>query len=128
MSALTRRKLEMGQRALEFSRANPDASPGYAAALARLEERLVRGEQLAAQQREGILQVRTASAAKRDLRRTIKRSHIRHLARVADVAAREAPDLAPEKFRVRRESNPYSRFAPRCAGWRRKPPPGRSCW
>jgi hypothetical protein len=110
MKALTRRKLEMGERALEFSRTHPDASPGYAAALARLEERLVRGEQLAAQQREGILRVRTATAAKRDLRRAVKRSHIRHLARVADVAAKEAPDLAPEKFRLPRASNPYLAF------------------
>lgn len=110
MKAPTRRKLEMGKRALEFSRANPDASPGYAAALARLEERLARGEQLAGQQREGILQVRTASAKKRDLRRTVKRSHINHLARVAEVAAKEAPDLSPQKFVLRREANPYLAF------------------
>ncbi len=109
MKAPTRRKLEMGKRALEFSRANPDASPGYAAALARLEERLARGEQLAAQQRDGILQVRTASAKKRDLRRTVKRSHINHLARVAEVAAREEPEMS-RKFMLRREANPYLAF------------------
>ena len=53
MNAKTRRKIEMGTRALDFSRAHPDASPGYAAALASLEQRLARADQLAAQQRDG---------------------------------------------------------------------------
>ena len=47
MNAKVRRKLEMGRRAHEFSRANPDASAGYVAALARLEERLARADALA---------------------------------------------------------------------------------
>lgn len=40
MKAKTRRKLEMGARALIFSRVHPDPTPGYAVALARLEDRL----------------------------------------------------------------------------------------
>jgi hypothetical protein len=36
MDATTRRNIESGKRALDFSRAHPDGSPGYAAALARL--------------------------------------------------------------------------------------------
>jgi hypothetical protein len=97
MNAKTRRKLEMATRALNFSRAHPDASPGYAAALARLEERLARAEQLATQQRQGITEVRAASERKRDLHRTMKRAHRVHLAPVAEVAARELPELA-QKF------------------------------
>lgn len=84
----------MGTRALDFSRAHPDASPGYAAAVTRLEERLARGEQLATQQREGTLEVRAATAQKRKLRRTMQRAHLSHLAQVAKVAAREVPELA----------------------------------
>jgi hypothetical protein len=109
MNAKTRRKLEMGTRVLNFSRAHPDASPGYAAALARLEERLTRAEQLAAQQREGIIEVRTATTQKRDLRRTLIRRHLVHLARVADVAAREVPEMA-QKFVLSRETTPYLAF------------------
>ena len=60
MNAKSRRRIEMGTRALDFSRAHPDASPGYTAAVTRLEERLARAEQLATQQREGTLQVRAA--------------------------------------------------------------------
>ena len=43
MNAKSRRKLEMGARALDFSRAHPDASPGYTAAMTRLEERVFAG-------------------------------------------------------------------------------------
>jgi hypothetical protein len=64
MNAKSRRRIEMGTRALEFSRAHPDESPGYAAALTRLEERLDRAEALAGLQREGTLRVRASTARK----------------------------------------------------------------
>ena len=44
MLASTRRRLEMGARALEFSRQQPNPSAGYAAAVARIEERLTRAK------------------------------------------------------------------------------------
>ena len=94
MNAKSRRRIEMGSRALDFSRAHPDASPGYAAAVTRLEERLARAEQLATQQREGTLKVRAATARKRELRRTMRQAHLSHLAQVAKVASRETPELA----------------------------------
>lgn len=109
MNARTRRKLEMGMRALDFSRAHPDGSPGYSAALARLENRLARADQLAAQQRDGILQVRAASARKYELRRILTKTHLEHLARVAEIAAQEAPEL-PRKFLLRPENNTYLAF------------------
>jgi hypothetical protein len=109
MNAKTRRKLEMGTRVLNFSRAHLDASPGYVAALSRLEDRLTRSEQLAAQQRVGILEVRAASAQKRELRRTMRRTQLAHLARVADVAANDVPELA-QKFVLAPEATAYLAF------------------
>jgi hypothetical protein len=109
MNAKTRRKLEMGANALAFSQAHPDPSPGYAAALARLEDRLVRGEQLASQQLGGIIGVHSAAARKRDLLRTMRRAHLAHLNRVARVAERDLPELR-QKFMLRRGTIPYLTF------------------
>jgi hypothetical protein len=109
MNARSRRKLEMGMRALEFSRAHPDPSPGYAAAVTRLEDRLERYTQVAAQQREGLLEVRAATARKLELRRAMRQGHLSHLARVARVAAREVPDLA-QKFVFRPGSRSHLGF------------------
>ena len=94
MNARTRSKLDMGDRALNFSRAHPDASPGYAAALTGLEQRLTKAQQLAQAQQEGINQRRAANARKNALRRQMRGTQLRHLARVAKVAVKESPDLA----------------------------------
>jgi hypothetical protein len=56
VKAKTGRKLEMGARALIFSRVHPDPSSGYAALLAHLEDRLARATHLAGQQRDGIIE------------------------------------------------------------------------
>jgi hypothetical protein len=109
VKATTRSKLEMGSRALEFSRAHPDGSPGYAAALAQLEEQLARAEQLAAQQRQGVVEVRAATARKRELRRMIRQRLLVHVARAARRAAREVPELT-QKFALSREPIPYLTF------------------
>jgi len=93
MQATSRRKLAMGRRALEFSRAHPDQGTGTTAAVAALEERLARAAELVRLQSDGTLQERTANARKRVLRRTITRSHLSHVAGIARLAAREAPDL-----------------------------------
>jgi hypothetical protein len=99
----------MGTRALEFSRTHPDPSPGYAAALSRLEERLTRAAQLATQQRNGIIETRTASAVKRDLRRQMRRSQLVHLASVAEIASKEVPELE-QKFVLAAEDTPFLTF------------------
>jgi hypothetical protein len=109
MNAKTRRKIEMGTRALNFSRARPDASPGYAAALSRLEERLNRAQELADQQRNGILGVRAATMKKRELRKIMRRTQLMHLALVAEAAARELPELA-QKFVLAPEATAYLAF------------------
>jgi hypothetical protein len=109
MKAKTRRKIEMGSRALGFSIAHPDASPGYATTLARLEDRLTRAKQLIDLQREGIAQVRGATEQKQQFRKTMHRTQLRHLARVAEGAAKEVPELA-QKFVMKPEKIPYIEF------------------
>jgi hypothetical protein len=109
MKATIRRTIEMSNRVLNFSRAHPDASPGYAAALSRLEKSLAQAEQLAARQREGINAARAATAQKRNLRRKMRRTQLVHLARVAESAAKEVPNLA-QKFVLTREAIPYLAF------------------
>lgn len=94
MNAETRRKLEMGKRALDFSKAHQDPSPGYAAVLTRLETLVTRAEQLAAQQQDGILQVRNATRQKRDLRRGLKEGPLVHLTRVGKMAGKEVPEVS----------------------------------
>ena len=73
MNAVSRRKIEMGVRALEFSRANPDADAGYGVAAAKLEQLVARAHEAAAAQRSGVVDVRAASARKQELRRAMLR-------------------------------------------------------
>lgn len=73
MNAKVRGTLDMAARALEFGHAHPLESPGYAATMVRLEERLVRADMLASQQRDGILAVRAATRRKRELGQQIRR-------------------------------------------------------
>jgi 7,8-dihydro-6-hydroxymethylpterin-pyrophosphokinase len=51
MNDLTRRRLEMARRVVEFSRAHPDTNPAYLALLARLETLLARAEALEQQEK-----------------------------------------------------------------------------
>jgi hypothetical protein len=109
MKAATRRTIEMATRVLNFTRAHPDPSEGYTAALARLEKTLAQVQVVAARQREGINASRSATARKRELRRKMRRTQLLHLARVAESAATEAPDLA-QKFVLVPEAIPYLAF------------------
>jgi hypothetical protein len=109
MKAKTRRRFETGKRVLGFSIAHPDPSPGYGTTLASLQEALARAEKLINLQREQTQQVRGATVQKRNLRRRIRRGQMKHLARVAEAAARENPELG-QKFVLRREETPYLEF------------------
>jgi hypothetical protein len=109
MDAKSRRKLEMGRRVLDFCHGHPDPSPGYTAAVTRLEERLARSGVLASQQREGQLEVRAATSRKLELRRAMRQAHLSHLAEVAKVAAREVPELA-QKLVLRPGPTTYLAF------------------
>jgi hypothetical protein len=97
MNRRTEVRFEMGQRALEFSRAHPADSPGYATALKQLEDQLALATQLADQQRRGMAEVRTATLEKERHRRSIRRGHLVHISGVAQRAAIEDPELA-QKF------------------------------
>jgi hypothetical protein len=97
MNRRTNSRLDMGHRALEFSRAHPVDDPGYVTALKQLEEQLARADQLAREQQRGTAEVRAATARKDELKRSIRRSQLVHLAGGAERAAREVPDLA-QKF------------------------------
>jgi len=109
MDAKVRRKLDMGARALEFGHAHPLESPGYAATIVKLEERLVRADMLATQQRDGILAVRAATMHKRELVGKVRRAHLSHLARIAGVAGSELPEL-PQKFLLKPGKGSYRAF------------------
>lgn len=93
MNAVTRRKLDMGDRALNFSRAHPDSSTGYQAALTALEQRLARAKQLADVQQQGIDKRKAANHRKAELRQQMRKGQLRHLARVARLASRETTEL-----------------------------------
>jgi hypothetical protein len=108
MDAKVRRKLDMGARALEFGHAHPLESPGYTATMVKLEERLVRADMLATQQRDGILAVRTATRHKRELVGKVKPAHLTHLARIAEVAGSELPE--PQKFLLKPGKGSYRAF------------------
>ena len=112
MEAVTRRQLEMGRRALDFTREHPDASPGSALALAGLEEQIRLADVLAAEQQDGIRAVRAATARKRELRRLMNDSHLLHVARVGQAAAKELPELA-QTFDFNRDPSPYAVFRTR---------------
>jgi hypothetical protein len=109
MRAVTRRKLEMGQRVLEFSRKHSDPSAGYAAATARLQDRLTRADQLARQQVDGKAEIKVATGRKRELRRLMLQAHLDHLANVAEIASVEEPELL-RKFAFPADATTYLAF------------------
>jgi hypothetical protein len=109
MDAQSRRKIEMGRRALEFSRAHPDSEPGSDAVVARLEQLLARASQVAAAQRDGIVHVRAASARKKELRKGMLDVPIAHLAEVGRAAAREEHELG-KMFRFKPGASTYLAF------------------
>lgn len=105
----------MGTRVMEFSRLHPDTSPAFAAAVARLQERLARADRLAYQQMDGRSAVHVATARKVELRRLMKRTHLHHLASVAEVASVDEPELA-RKFVIPRDTNTYRGFQTAASG------------
>jgi hypothetical protein len=109
MRATSRRKLEMGQRVLEFCKHHPDPSPGFQSAVARLQERLARARQLAEQQMDGRAEVKVATGKKRDLRRLMIQAHLDHLQNVAEIASSDEPNILP-KFVLPADATSYLAF------------------
>jgi hypothetical protein len=109
MERITRRKIEMATRVLEFVRAHPSTAPSYATLLARLEDRLTRAETLATQERAGRLAVRGASERKLELRLAIQSKFLPHLVRAGGQVAKERPGLVG-LFRLRGVNATHSAF------------------
>jgi hypothetical protein len=109
MKSRTRRRIEMGRSVLAFCEAHPDTSAGHAKTLSSLKEALDRAAELIRLQRDGFADVRGATVQKRDLRRIIVRTQLRHVVRVAELAASEVPEVL-QKFVLPREQIPYLEF------------------
>jgi DNA repair exonuclease SbcCD ATPase subunit len=105
----TRRVFEMGRSVVAFSEGHPDSSAGYATTLSRLKDRLARASALINLQQGGFAAVREATKQKLELRRIIQRSQLKHVVRVAELAAAEVPGLL-RKFVLPREQTPYLEF------------------
>jgi hypothetical protein len=99
MNIRVNRRLEMGARALEFSRAHPVDDPGYGTTVKQLEDQLAKAAQLVGEQERGTSEVHGATARKSTLSRTIRQSQLVHLAGVAQQAAKDMPELS-SKFDV----------------------------
>jgi hypothetical protein len=67
MDARSRRKIQMGTSALDFSRPRPDSDAGYTLALAKLELLVGRAGALATAQRDGLVDVRAAAQTDREV-------------------------------------------------------------
>jgi hypothetical protein len=109
MNAQSRRKIEMGTRALEFSRAHPDSEPGTATAVAKLEQLVARASEVASAQRDGLIHAGAASARKRELRRAMVAVPIAHLAQVGKAASREEHELG-KMFRFTPDATTFLAF------------------
>jgi hypothetical protein len=109
MDATSRRKIEMGRRAADFGRPHPDSDAGYTAAAARLEQLVARADALATAQRNGLVDVRAASARKQELRGAMLSGPIAHLAQVGKVAAREEHELG-KTFRFKPGASTFLAF------------------
>jgi hypothetical protein len=109
MNADSRRKFEMGARALEFSRAHPDSEPSTAGVVARLEQLLTRANETAAAQRDGLMRVHAAAIRKVELRQQMLAVPIAHLAEVGRAAAREEHELG-NAFKFRPSADTFLAF------------------
>jgi hypothetical protein len=109
MNAESRRRIEMGKRALEFSRAHPDTEPGSDALVAKLEQQLARVDEVATSQRDGQIDARAASARKNELRQEMREGAIAHLAEVGRAAAREQHELG-KTFRFKPDADTFLAF------------------
>jgi len=94
MNAQLRRRLEMAGRVREFLRAHKTDGVGEGLGLAKLEELVQRGEVLASQQRSGIVERRSSTKRRNNLRRALQTKLLLYLRAVGAVAAKENAELA----------------------------------
>jgi hypothetical protein len=93
MQGSIRRKLSMVERALAFAGGHPATDPGQQAILARLVNRRDRAATLAVQERSGQVGERAAVARRNELRRAMHMQLLRHVGRVAEIAAEKYPEV-----------------------------------
>lgn len=93
MNFIVRRKLDMAGRVRDFERDHPDTTPGHAAAVARLGDRMTRAEVLAQQEVSGRRAVTGAIIARDQLRAQIVTALVM-LSGIAQSASKEDPELA----------------------------------
>jgi hypothetical protein len=98
VKARTRRKIEMGARALLFCRLEAESSRGYAIALTQLEACVARASDLIGIQAQSLAEERVASDSKRKLVRIMRRAHLAHIRRVVQRARLDNPELAEVKL------------------------------
>ena len=84
--------------------------PAVTTTAAQLTQSLALADTLSAQQYAGIQTVRAATAEKMNLRRKIRSAHLEHLASVARLASREAPELV-KKFALVSSGAPNLAFS-----------------
>jgi hypothetical protein len=99
----------MGERASDNGHAHPTEDAGFLALLAQLDQLVKDARESAGQQREGITKSRGSTELKRTLQAQIRQTHLSHLARVAETAAAEQPELLPV-FRIPREARTIRGF------------------
>ena len=99
MNTEVRRKLDMGTRVREFTRARASSEPGFPPALARLEELLTRAEGIAARQHQGRVAAQGARAHRRELRRLLHSQLVHYLVAVGTYAGKNQAEVA-QQFRL----------------------------
>ena len=99
MDAILRRRLEMAARVRDFLRTHRTDGVGQGLGLARLELLLERAEQLAEQQRVGLVTTRGATKQRRKVRRALSNKLLRYMRVVGAVVGKENHALA-DQFRM----------------------------
>ncbi|HLZ46806.1 MAG TPA: hypothetical protein VKQ05_14115 [Gemmatimonadales bacterium] len=99
MQALLRRRLEMAARVCEFLRTQKTEAEGEEPALTGLEQLIARANALAAEQRAGIVAVRSTTAQRAAIRHEVEGKLLRFLVAAGVVASHNHLELA-EQFQL----------------------------
>jgi hypothetical protein len=106
MNGIIRRTIEMVARTVRFITARPDTDAGAAVLEGRLKEVKAQMNEVAMQQRSGVIDVHTATKEKRRIRRESLAGPIAYLSEIGGLAAKEHPELVG-KFRYKPSGSSY---------------------
>jgi hypothetical protein len=93
MQSVIRRKLSMAARARDFATAHPVADASFTTVVKRLDATVTQADAIAMQERDGHTGERAAVARRKGLRQSIRKNQLRRLIRIADLAAKDHPEL-----------------------------------